>query len=107
MKSNEQGVPYNRYQPLGRRSLFVVSWLHLRFGAGSRWLRCMHLDVHPPPLFARLNSLLASRERPDPDLAELNLPRFSIIDPPHLGVGVRRASGVVFLGGGGGGHLIG
>jgi hypothetical protein len=37
MKSNEQGVPYNRYQPLCRRSLFVVSWLHLRFRAGTRW----------------------------------------------------------------------
>jgi hypothetical protein len=28
MKSNEQGMPYNRYQPLCRRSLFVVSWFH-------------------------------------------------------------------------------
>jgi len=37
MKSNEQGVPYNRYQPLYRRSLCVASWLYLRFIAGSRW----------------------------------------------------------------------
>jgi hypothetical protein len=33
----QQVVPYNRYQPLCRRSLFVVSWLHPRFIAGTRW----------------------------------------------------------------------
>lgn len=37
MKSNEQVVPYNRYQPLCRRSLCVVSWLHLRSIAGTCW----------------------------------------------------------------------
>jgi hypothetical protein len=36
-QENEQGVPYNRYQPPCRRSLFVASWLHPRFIAGRRW----------------------------------------------------------------------
>ena len=41
----EQDVPYNRYQPLCRQGLCVVSWLHLRLIAGTRWQRCMHFDV--------------------------------------------------------------
>lgn len=36
-KSNEQGVPYNPYQPPVSAESRVVSWLHPRFIAGRRW----------------------------------------------------------------------
>ena len=45
IEESEQGVPYNRYQPLCRRSLVVVSWLHLRSIGCPSWQRCMHFDV--------------------------------------------------------------
>lgn len=59
----EQDVPYNRYQPLCRRGLCVVSWLHLRLIAGTRWQRCMHFDVRPNQHVIR-----GSAKKPNPSL---------------------------------------